>query len=207
MVHRAIDSPGEALVLPARRRSSPRSRAGPRRCRPSPGSRARSRRARGRGRSAGSRPARAASFTASISEPETARQRSQSSVTEVSLPGADVEHAALVAERTERRAGDVADVDVVARLAAVAEDPRLLASQSGAEEDRDDARLAVRVLARPVDVSVAERDVVQAVQPVERPQVLLARELRGAVRRERLERPRLLLPASGTRRRSRRPSS
>ena len=98
----------------------------------------------------------------------------------------DVEHTALVAEGGERRTGDVADIDVVACLHAVAEDPRLLAACQRAEEDRDDASLTVRVLSRAVDVPVAERDVSCPVQPVVGAQVLLGCELRRAIRRERL---------------------
>ena len=73
--------------------------------------------------------------------------------------GPDVEDAAILAERRGRRARDVADVDVVAGLRPVAEDRRLLAARERAEEDRDDARLAVRILARAVDVPVAQGDV------------------------------------------------
>ncbi len=54
-----------------------------------------------------------------------------------------------------------------------------------AQEDGDDAGLAVRVLPRPVDVAEAKRGVPAAVEPVVRREVLLARELRDAVRRER----------------------
>ena len=61
-------------------------------------------------------------------------------------------------ERGERRADDVADVDVVAGLAPVAEDPRRLAVREQAEEDRDDAGFAVGILARPVYVAEAQGD-------------------------------------------------
>ena len=100
-------------------------------------------------------------------------------------PGADVEHAAVLPGRGQRRARHVADVDVVARLPAVAEDARRPAFGQRAEEDRDHARLAVRVLPRPVDVAVAQRDVARPVEPVVRREVLLAGELRDAVGRER----------------------
>ena len=104
----------------------------------------------------------------------------------MAIAGADVEHAADVAvERRERRPRDVADVDVVAALRAVAEDPARLALEQPAEEDRDDAGLAVGILARPVDVAEAQRDVRRPVEPRERAEVALAGELRGAVRRER----------------------
>ena len=122
-------------------------------------------------------------------------------------PGPDVEDPAFLPERGQRRPGDVADVDVVAGLEAVAEDARLLVAGEGAEEDRDDAGLAVRILARPVDVPVPERDVDRPVEAVVRAQVLLGGELRGAVRRDREARRRLLRGLVRTRRRSRRRSS
>ena len=50
---------------------------------------------------------------------------------------------------------DVADVDVVARLPAVAEDLRRPSVAQQPHEDRDDAGLAVRLLPRPVDVAEA----------------------------------------------------
>src|SRR5262245_42656215 len=70
----------------------------------------------------------------------------------------------------------------------VSEDPRRLATRERTKEDRDDARLAVGVLARSVHVSVAKRDVGRPVQAVERAEVLLASELGSAVRRHRAER-------------------
>ncbi len=101
------------------------------------------------------------------------------------VPGADVEHAAVLSCRGQRRARHVAGIDVVARLPAVAEDAWRPALGQRAEEDRDHARLAVRVLPRPVDVAVTQRDVPRPVEPVVRRQVLLAGELRDAVGRER----------------------
>ena len=101
---------------------------------------------------------------------------------------ADVEHAALLAERGHGRTCHVSDVDVVPRLRAFSEDPRLLAVGEGAEEDRDDSGLAVRVLPRAVDVSVAQADVRRPVEPVVHPEVLLCGELRGSVRGQRRER-------------------
>ena len=71
----------------------------------------------------------------------------------------------------------VGHVHVVAGLRAVAEDQRRLAREQLAEEDRDHAGLAVRILARPVDVAVAERDVARPVEPVGQRQVLLGAEL------------------------------
>ncbi len=116
-------------------------------------------------------------------------------------PGQQVEHAGLelgadvegrrrpeVVERGEVRVHHVGHGYVVARLAAVAEDARLLALEQEAEEDRDDAGLAVGILARPEHVAVAQDDVAGAVQPVVEQQVLLGAELRDAVRRHRRRR-------------------
>src|SRR5204862_1667417 len=104
------------------------------------------------------------------------------------LPRADVEDAAVVPRRGERRRDDVADEDVVARLPPVAVDTRRLSVAQRVHEDRDDAGLAVRVLPRPVDVPVAQRDVRAAVEAVVCGDVLLRAELRDAVRRHRLAR-------------------
>src|SRR6185437_15358086 len=59
--------------------------------------------------------------------------------------------------------GDVGYVDVIAGLHAVAEDGQLASCQHSLAEDRDDAGLAVGVLARAVDVAVAEGDRVETV--------------------------------------------
>ena len=130
-------------------------------------------------------PGRAGACVASASTPATRRQASKSSLTDVSVLGADVEDAAVAAGRREHRRDDVADVDVVARLLAVAEDRHALAGAQPVDEDRDDAALELRQLARPVDVREAERDVTRPVQAVPGREVLLGRELRGAVGRER----------------------
>ena len=97
-------------------------------------------------------------------------------------PRADVEDAAVGAGRRDEGPHDVLHEDVVARLAPVSEDRRGRAVADPREEDRDDARLPVRVLAGPVDVAEAERDVARPIQPVPGGEVLLGRELRGAVR-------------------------
>ena len=78
-------------------------------------------------------------------------------------------------ERQQVRAHDVADEDVVARLLAVAVHGDGLAAQHLPAEDRDDAGLAVRVLARAVDVGVAQRDEREAVLGLEEVAVELAR--------------------------------
>jgi hypothetical protein len=66
----------------------------------------------------------------------------------------DVDRAGRARRRCEQEgARDVVDVDVVARLVAVAVDRDRPPLGRGAVEDRDDARLAVRVLPRPVDAA------------------------------------------------------
>ena len=73
-------------------------------------------------------------------------------------PGADVEDAAVSPDGGEDRRDDVADVDEVARLAAVAEDRHLVARAQPVHEDRDDAALELGELPRPVDVREAEHE-------------------------------------------------
>ena len=73
---------------------------------------------------------------------------------------------------------------------------RLVAARHALEEDRDDAALEARVLARAVDVREAERDVRRAVDPVPAGEVLLAALLGDPVRRQRQER-RLLVGGPG----------
>ena len=63
----------------------------------------------------------------------------------------------------EEGRGDVAREDVVAGLPAIAEHARPTTVAQGAAEDRDHARLAVRVLARPVDVAESQGDRLEAV--------------------------------------------
>jgi hypothetical protein len=65
---------------------------------------------------------------------------------------------------------------------------RCLAARQAPEKDRDDAGLPVRILARPVHVAVAQRDVPGPVQPVVHREVLLAGELGRSIGRERLAR-------------------
>ena len=85
--------------------------------------------------------------------------------------------------RADERVDDVVDVHEVAGLRAVAEDHRALVAEQLAREDRDHARLAVRVLARAVHVGQRERGVLE---PADRPvvvEVVADRLLRDAVRR------------------------
>ena len=84
-------------------------------------------------------------------------------------------------ERPQRRLGHVADVHVVARLQAVAVDDARLAPEESVREDGDHARLAVRVLPRPVDVGEAEDDPAQPVQSLPASEVQLRRHLGRAV--------------------------
>src|SRR6266540_4102073 len=98
---------------------------------------------------------------------------------------AEVPGTALSAgRRTGRGFNEIADVDVVARLLAVAADLWSPALQNGFREDRDDARLAGAVLSRPVDVGVAEDLDLEAVDDAVVVQVLLDRELGATVGRD-----------------------
>ncbi len=85
-------------------------------------------------------------------------------------------------------ADDVGHVDPIARLAAVAEHLGRAAVQQATAEDRDDTRLTVDVLARPVDVAVAERHGREAEQPRVQLAIALGGVLALPVRRERTDR-------------------
>ena len=99
-------------------------------------------------------------------------------------PGADVEGAHGVrGGGRQHRLDDVAYVDVIAGLVAVAEDPGRPAFEQRAAKDRHYARLSERVLSRPVDVSEAKRDRREVVEPVIDGEVTLGRVLGLAVRR------------------------
>ncbi len=107
-------------------------------------------------------------------------------------PGADVDRTRdRPLEGEEVRADDVAHVDVVAGLAAVAVDRDELPAEHLPDEDGDHPRLAVRVLAGPVDVGVAQRDEGQAVLGLVEEGVQLARPLAHAVGAHRVGRMRL----------------
>jgi dTMP kinase len=101
---------------------------------------------------------------------------------------ADVEDAAVGAHRSEERSHDVADVDEVTRLQAVAEDRRLLAALHALEEDRDHAPLQACLLSWAVDVRQPQDDMAGPVDPVPAAEVLLAAELRDPVRGQRVAR-------------------
>src|SRR5918995_1927550 len=64
----------------------------------------------------------------------------------------------------QRRLDDVADVDVIAGLTAVAVHYRPLAAEQLSAEDRDDAAFAERILPRPVDVRESQIDRGDAMQ-------------------------------------------
>ena len=108
-------------------------------------------------------------------------------------PGADVqEQAAALRRGAHEGVDDVVDEDVVARGLAVAEDLARLTGQQPRREDRHDARLAVRVLPRPVHVRESERRELDLVQLAVGDEVVVARLLRHAIRRQRMLRVRLL---------------
>ena len=83
---------------------------------------------------------------------------------------------------SEIRTRHVAHVHVVARLQAVAEDRERRAIEEATAEDRDDARFAVRILARTVHVAEAKRARVESVH-ARVVREYAPRELRDRVRR------------------------
>ena len=85
---------------------------------------------------------------------------------------------------------------VVARLQAVAEDARRLAAQQPLGEDGDDAGLALGVLARAVDVGVAQDQRLEVAEAAVGEQVELDGELAAAVGRQR---PRRVVLVAGER--------
>ena len=196
---------GPRAFLPSRGRTRTSRGARPRGCARA-ASRARPRRGSDRGRCAGAlrdAPARSRVELRARDSLAQLEQLDDGGLT----PGAHVVDAAVVRPRGHGRAGDVADVDVVARLRAVAEDLRRLAGEQPLEEDRDDARLAVRVLPRAVHVPVPQRRRARPVEPVVRrrgtppPRASTSRTARSAGAAN----PRA--PAARTRRRWRRRSS
>src|SRR6202022_9940 len=94
--------------------------------------------------------------------------------------GADVVAAEPFAVSSpEVGADDVVDVDEVASLQAVAADHGLVSAEQPLGEDGDHTCLAVRILARPVDVAIAQGDELETVEvPVDRA-VDLSAELGG----------------------------
>ena len=100
---------------------------------------------------------------------------------------ADVVDVAGSADGREQRTHDVADVDEVACLLPVAEDRCGLAGGEALKEDRSNAAFEGCLLARAEHVAETQDDVVRAVDPVPRGQVLLRAKLRDAIRRHRPE--------------------
>src|SRR5256885_7100638 len=87
-------------------------------------------------------------------------------------------------ERRDVGVGDVADEREVARLHTVAEDPRRAAVQEPVARDRDDARFAGPILARAVDVAVAQGERRNAVTLAECREVDLLRPLGRPIGRQ-----------------------
>ena len=142
VLHGRLASPARRRAPSTAERSTPRSRA----VRPSSETRARQPSSLLRARDVEDAPAgiarRArATCRGSASTPSVSRAEPVQLVHRRLDAGADVEDAAVAPGRREHRVDDVADVDVVARLLAVAEDERLLAAREPLHEDRDDAAL------------------------------------------------------------------
>ena len=78
----------------------------------------------------------------------------------------------LGAERSVDARGDVAGVDEVARLLAVAVDRERFALGEALGEDADDAALATIALALAVDIGEAQDDEVEAERLLVEPQVM-----------------------------------
>ena len=97
-----------------------------------------------RGPSGGRRRGAPASSRGACATPATAAHARCSSSTVVSRAVPMLNGPPVLPDGREQRVDDVADVDEVAHLAAVAEDDRLVAARHPLEEDRDDARPRVR---------------------------------------------------------------
>src|SRR5208282_3740240 len=97
--------------------------------------------------------------------------------------GADVERDSRRARFRRRDHGPhhVADVNVVARLRAVAENRHGLAVEDSPGEDRDHPGFAVRILARAVNVAESQRQVVDSVLDLVKKQIGFRRLLGDAV--------------------------
>ena len=111
------------------------------------------------------------------------------------LEVADLDASSQIVDAADRavkgehvRLDDIAHVAVVAGLAAVAEDDRLLPGQQLQGEDGHHAGFAVRVLPGPVDVGIAEHGVFEAVVRLVGEQVVLHRVLADAVGRDGIDR-------------------
>jgi hypothetical protein len=87
--------------------------------------------------------------------------------------------------RKQVRLDDVRDLDPISRLVAAPEHRRARARDRMPAEDRDDASLALGILAGAVDVAVPERDGGEATEACVQPAVALGCALTLAVGRER----------------------
>lgn len=97
-------------------------------------------------------------------------------------PGADVYRYIVRSIKGEYiSASDIPDVDIVTLVPAVPIDDWLLTGQHLVGEDRDHASLAGPILARPVDVAVAQTCEPQPMEALVDPQVLLRRGLTDRV--------------------------
>src|SRR5215203_5660955 len=75
-------------------------------------------------------------------------------------PGANVNGARVVGLQCDQvGASHIANKDIVSRLLAITVDDRLLASQQSEGENSHHTRLAMGVLARSVDIGIAQRNV------------------------------------------------
>src|SRR5262249_14518128 len=103
-------------------------------------------------------------------------------------PGPDVEHhpsGCWDHRREYVNVGDVADIDEVARLLAIAVDDWCTALQRGCDEGGDDGRIgAMRILGGAEDVEVAQGDGLDAIECVPDRDIGLRRELLNTIRRE-----------------------
>ena len=91
-------------------------------------------------------------------------------------------------QRVDDAARDIPRVDEVARLSAIAEDRQPLAARDALRKDADDAALPLVALPLAVDISKAQHDVVEAVELLVERQIMLHRDLRQAVERQRRQR-------------------
>ena len=213
MFRRAITRRTFDVAPQAARGTRRRSGAGPPRGRRAAPSRAGARAAETSAHESRTSPARGGRCSFSTGLPSTSPIASASALT---LAGAPVATLSMWPRRPaasaarEVRVDDVRDVREVARLLAVAVDRDRLARGDRRDEARHDGGvLRGRVLPRPEDVEVAQRDRLELVDAAEAHAVALGGELRDGVRRDRVRRasrraaarPRCRRPTTRTRRR------
>src|SRR5579862_6220018 len=95
-------------------------------------------------------------------------------------------------ERCQIRGSHILDEDVIARLVAVPIDAHRHAGEELSDENRDDAGFTVGVLARSVDVAVAQRGEIEVASFPKEAKIVLADHLRYTVRRAGILRRRLI---------------